>query len=120
MRALPVRRRVRREPAVPAGRPLRQEVWSPEDGRTGPAAGRPAVVPVVGTSVGLPAAAGPAAAGPAAAGPAAAGPAAACPVVDTPAGSPVAAGSRVAGAGRVQPRGRPGTNAARAAAPDRS
>src|SRR5699024_8731142 len=105
MRALPVRRRVRREPAVPAGRPLRQEVWSPEDGRTGPAAGRPAVVPVVGTSVGLPAAAGPAAA---------------CPVVDTPAGSPVAAGSRVAGAGRVQPRGRPGTNAARAAAPDRS
>src|SRR5699024_11427951 len=102
MRALPVRRRVRREPAVPAGRPLRQEVWSPEDGRTGPAAGRPAVVPVVGTSVGLPAAAGPAAAGPAAA----------CPVVDTPAGRPVAAGSRVAGAGRGAPRGRPGSDAA--------
>src|SRR5699024_2454436 len=99
MRALPVRRRVHREPAVPAVRPLSQEVWSPEDGRTGPAAGRPAAVPVVGTSVGVPAAAGPAVA---------------CLVVDTPAGSPVA------GAGRVQPRGRPGTNAARAAAPDRS
>src|SRR5699024_12396024 len=91
MRAPPARRRVRWGPAAPAVQPLRQEAWSPGDGRVGAAVGSGR--------------AGPAADGPAGK-----------PVADTPAGSPVAAGYRDDAAGRVQPRGRTGTTDARAAA----